>query len=105
MAMTSDMARGKIERTIETLEAISHSGEVVGRLHRLSGDVAECREALRALTSEIERLRNVCAEAYQLAGAVAAPARVLDQLHAAAEGHPLPHDSFLPVSADECGSS
>ena len=57
------------------------------------------REGLRA---EVERLRRVCAEAYQFAGEVGAPERVLDNLAAAAEGRPLPHESFLPVSADEC---
>ena len=51
---------------------------------------------------EIDRLRRVCAEAYQLAGAVGAPVRVLDILAAAAEGRPLPCESFLPVAAEEC---
>jgi hypothetical protein len=54
------------------------------------------------LIAEIERLRAVCAEAYQFAGAVGAPERVLDNLAAAADGQPLPHASVLPVSAEEC---
>ena len=54
------------------------------------------------LQLEIERLRRVCAEAYQLAGTVGAPERVLDTLAAAAAGRPLPHESFLPVAAEEC---
>ena len=44
------------------------------------------------MATEIEQLRRrlavlagVCAEAYQLAGAVGAPAHVLDQLHAVAD--------------------
>jgi len=54
------------------------------------------------LEREIRQLRRVCAEAYQFARVVGAPARVLNNLHAAAEGKPLPHPTFLPVSADEC---
>jgi hypothetical protein len=55
-----------------------------------------------ALKAEIERLRLVCAEAYQLAGEVGAPVRVLDNLSAAADGRPLPHETFLPVTLAEC---
>ena len=43
-----------------------------------------------------------CAEAYQLAGAVGAPEKVLDNLAAAAQGVPIPHATFLPVSAADC---
>lgn len=56
------------------------------------------------MRAELEALRAVCAQAYQLAGAVAAPERVLDVLAAAADGRPLPHDGeFLPIAADDCG--
>ena len=54
---------------------------------------------IRNLEERISVLEQVCAEAYQLAGAVGAPERVLDNLAAAAEGKPIPHQSFLPVSA------
>jgi hypothetical protein len=61
------------------------------------------------VATEIEQLRTrlaalagVCAEAYQLAGAVGAPAHVLDQLHAAADGKPLPHATFLPITPEDC---
>jgi len=57
---------------------------------------------LDRLRRRLEALEGVCAEAYQLAGAVGAPARVLDQLHAAAEGKPLPHASILPIGAEDC---
>ena len=60
-------------------------------------------------TTELDRLRArvaaleaVCAEAYQVAGAVGAPVRVLDQLLAASEGDPLPHKTVLPVAPEEC---
>jgi hypothetical protein len=49
--------------------------------------------------AEIERLRSVCGEAYQFAGAVGAPVRVLDNLSDAANGGKLRHETMLPVSA------
>lgn len=52
-----------------------------------------------SLLEEIDSLRQVCAEAYQLAGALNAPENALDNLFAAANGVPLPHESFLPVHA------
>lgn len=57
---------------------------------------------VEALRRRLERLEQVCAEVYQFAGAVGAPARVLDNLSAAADGHPIPHESILPVTAEEC---
>lgn len=54
-------------------------------------------ELERALVAEIERLQSVCAEAYQFAGSVDAPVRVLDSLSAAAQGRDLPHESMLPA--------
>lgn len=55
-----------------------------------------------ALQRRIDELARVCAEAYQFAGEVGAPERVLDNLSAAADGEPIPHDSILPVLAAEC---
>jgi hypothetical protein len=57
---------------------------------------------LLMLMQRIVELEQVCAEAYQFAGALGAPERVLDNLSAAAEGQPLPHESMLPVTAEEC---
>lgn len=59
-------------------------------------------DTLESLRARIARLEAVCGEAYQLAGAVGAPGRVLDQFAAAANGEPIPHGSILPVTADEC---
>lgn len=59
-------------------------------------------ETLDGLRRRVEALERVCAEAYQFAGVVGAPVRVLDTLAAAADGLPLPHDSMLPITADEC---
>jgi hypothetical protein len=66
------------------------------------GTMSDTARDRAALLEEIERLRTVCAEAYQFAGEVGAPERVLDNLAAAADGRSLPHDSFLPVSIEEC---
>lgn len=57
---------------------------------------------LKDLEQRISILEQVCAEAYQLAGTVGAPEKVLDNLAAAAQGTPVPHATFLPVSAADC---
>lgn len=57
---------------------------------------------LAALQRRVDELERVCAEAYQFAGTVGAPERVLDNLSAGAEGQPIPHESILPITADEC---
>ena len=61
---------------------------------------------IKALTREVERLRRDCAEAYQVIGAgLMEPVsphtqddveRALDNLIAAANGDPRPHDDLLP---------
>ena len=56
---------------------------------------------LNRVTAERDALRNVCAEAYQLAGALDSPIEALDNLAAAMTGRPLPHESFLPVVAND----
>ncbi len=57
---------------------------------------------IAALQRRVNDLERVCAEAYQFAGTVGAPERVLDNLSAGAEGQPIPHESILPVTAEEC---
>lgn len=54
-----------------------------------------------SVLAEINKLRRVCAEAYQLAGAFGASEEALDNLSAAANGNPLPHETFLPVFASD----
>lgn len=54
------------------------------------------------LEQRVSILEQVCAEAYQLAGAVGAPEKALDNLAAAAEDKPIPHATFLPVSVADC---
>ncbi len=64
--------------------------------------VAERDKRIRDLEQRVSALEQVCAEAYQLAGAVGAPEKALDNLAAAAAGEPIPHETFLPVSAADC---
>jgi len=52
--------------------------------------------ALEAAVQDLARLRQLCAEVYQVAGELGADAPVLDNLWAAADGKPLPHASLLP---------
>lgn len=64
--------------------------------------------ALDRLKAERDALREICAEAYQVVGHLAHYAgvfdypdtvRALDNLCAAADGEPIPHESVLPFSA------
>ena len=57
---------------------------------------------LDLLRARVALLEGVVAEAYQFAGAVGAPVRVLDNLDAAVSGRRLPHETFLPVRSEEC---
>ena len=56
---------------------------------------------LKLARREIDRLRHVCAEAYQMAGQAGAAERILDNLADAAVGRRLRH--FLPVTDDDFG--
>lgn len=56
------------------------------------------------LRSQLAAVRSVCGEAYQLAGAVGAPVKVLDNLSAAMGGMPIPHETFLPVLDTDCSA-
>ena len=60
------------------------------------------KQQIRELEQRLTKLQQVCGEAYQLAGAVGAPVKALDNLAAAAGGKPIPHATFLPVSAADC---
>lgn len=60
---------------------------------------------IRALLVENERLQEDCAEAYQVVGALAGDrfsdpdvTKALDNLSAAANGEPRPHDDLLPFA-------
>ena len=50
---------------------------------------------LKALEARVVELEALCGEIYQVAGALGAPAVVLDALHAAASGDPLPGVSLI----------
>src|SRR5438045_357795 len=53
------------------------------------------------LQAQLEELRRICGEAYQLAGTVGAPPHVLDILSDAAEGRPTEGRSFLPIGEQD----
>jgi len=56
-----------------------------------------------ALEREVDRLRQVCADAYHFAAATGAPVPLLDALWAASEGKPPLRDSLLAVSSSRTG--
>jgi len=60
------------------------------------GPVLPMKMRAEAAEAELARLRQLCAEVYQVAGTLGAEARVLDNLRAAADGQPLPRASLLP---------
>ncbi len=78
-------------------------GEDGLRALTLSGDslieyLADYEEfCVEQLEREWDELREVCGQAYQLAGAYEAPEKALDNLSAASQGKPIPHETFLPV--------
>lgn len=79
------------------------SGNISSLDEMLATSVIAAESDLSTARAEIGRLRTVCAEAYQLAGAVGAPAKVLDNLSYAAQGAPdLPHTTFLPILPEDC---
>jgi hypothetical protein len=53
------------------------------------------------IAQRVDELETVCAELYQVLGTLGAPARVLDQALAAAEGRELPFPTLLPFSVKE----
>ena len=56
---------------------------------------------LTAFKERISILESICGEAYQMAGQVGAAERILDNLSDAANGRPLRHKTFLPVTDDD----
>ena len=63
---------------------------------------ADLYTRIEAMETENAKLRGVCADAYQLVGAVGGPVEALDNLSAAANGEPIPHDTFLPFRECDC---
>jgi hypothetical protein len=58
----------------------------------------------RRLQAENDRLQDICASAYQLAGLVAAPVRFLDALSRPLNATPAEIDALIPVGEDEIGA-
>jgi predicted RNA binding protein YcfA (HicA-like mRNA interferase family) len=77
-----------------TLQGIPPTGGTEG--------VTTMASKIDTLRARVEALEGLCAEVYQLAGTVGAPARFLDALAAAAAGKRLPKATLLPVLETEC---
>lgn len=77
------------------------AGMSTDEIEALPANVPMLLSRLSERSLQVDQLQEVCAEAYQFAGAYDAPVEVLDNLHAAANGLPLPHESFLPVDDSE----
>lgn len=93
LAMLPDAAKRQREcKTIDDWRALALSYE---------SQWGGCSYALNKQAEEIARLRSVCGEAYQMAGALGASVEALDNLSAAASGDPLPHETFLPVTESD----
>jgi hypothetical protein len=58
----------------------------------------------RRLQAENDRLQDICASAYQLAGLVAAPVRFMDALSRPLDATPRQIDALIPVGEDEIGA-
>jgi hypothetical protein len=58
----------------------------------------------RRLQAENDRLQDICASAYQLAGLVAAPVRFLDALSRPLDTTPKQIDALIPVGEEEIGA-
>ena len=84
-----DITERLMDRVYKTGDALT--AEALCELGKSRGEAVELR-------ARIAQLQKVCAEAYQLAGAVGASEAALDNLDAAANGNPIPHDTFLPVT-------
>lgn len=85
-------------KELERLEAQAEKAGAFVNDYRVVGFVF-AKVVISGVIAERDALRNVCAEAYQMAGALNAPVEALDNLSAASMGKPLPHASFLPVVA------
>jgi len=85
-----------IDNIMEQLNALqSHLGP---SRESLDEDDAVGWDQVEDAKDELNRVRGVCAEAYQMAGALHAPVKALDNLSAAANGRAIPHETFLPVT-------
>lgn len=66
--------------------------------------LANENDRLLALVLQRRCQTKLLAELYQVLGALDAPAKVLDQVFAAAQGNRLPHATLLPffLDTDDC---
>jgi hypothetical protein len=74
--------------------------DLIDRLRTYTQPVSTARR----LQAENDRLQDICASAYQLAGLVAAPVRFLDALSRPLDTTPKQIDALIPVGEDEIGA-
>jgi predicted transcriptional regulator len=84
------------KRSRLTREALADvdAGRVID--HQAVQAWAESLSSPAPISLNIEQLENLLGELYLVLGALDAPEAVLDQVIAALEGGPLPHESLLP---------
>ena len=101
--MSCFAAKGAGDRSDDAVERLRGSPGSAAE-HEQEPKRTEVKKTMtrRELEQRIAVLQQVCGEAYQLAGAVGAPEKALDNLSAAANGDPIPHASFLPLTAADC---
>lgn len=108
-ALTQAALAGKVEdaesnAVAEAVRAALHGEPVSDFMESfpLVRAAVDLRAEIATLRQENEALRQVCADAYQMAGALHANETALDNLAAAALGRPIPHEHMTPHMEGPC---
>ena len=67
----------------------------------LKDEIRRHEEVFQFSANKIAALKQLCAEAYQVVGALNGPVNLLDNLSAGAQGKPIPHITALPYFTTE----
>jgi hypothetical protein len=94
----SDLLGFHADEVTKREEKISSLG---ARVSVLEQDLTRSAEMSMVIATENDRLQDICASAYQLAGVVGAPVRFLDILSNPTDATPEQIDALLPVGDDE----
>lgn len=70
------------------------------RIAELTAMSNEQYELARSVDAQLAACQNLLGELYQVLGSLDAGAKVLDQVSAAINGQPLPHETLLPYYAE-----
>jgi anion-transporting ArsA/GET3 family ATPase len=74
---------------------------IITNLREQYMDEPDFFDTLSQAADRLAELQKVCAEAYQFAAVYAPEHEILDNLAAAANGDPVPHESVLPIETPE----